>query len=478
MHGIKSFLKQKLNANDISIAAKKNTRYALALAIKYNAKFNDDMSDALKFLNNAKTQLNLDSIDPFLIDKVKIFQSIYDQRVLVANLVQSVVTQLTSTNSIIEDLRNKVKLLSVSTIGTISDAILNSLTLISEKPSQLNDLVHKINTHVSVCDVIADKLIETKQKLSDITKKLIAAMTKGTRPDLIASLSGEQLDAQTEVDRQQKLMDTNMEYVTGKIEELKLILPFDDSLVPVIDVSSLIPPVVDVVTSASSEVTDTTTSITTEVVDIVVDKVVVDNTALIDTYNFFVETPSSTNEHLPTIKTYASQCVSVLEITNSGNRTLYGFLTGLINNSDPAQKSYYGIYPKIDDIEQISNASTIASQNAIAFDYIQTDEISLDTSKLTNYDITLIDTVNNYANTHTDLLKYSALTNKYIVILSTSGSWEFVDEVVPDYTQFSSVSQDKHGVWPAVMDFIQSNPNWQIDRRDVNNNGLVILKKY
>jgi hypothetical protein len=469
MHGIKSFLRQKLNANDISIAAKKNTRSSLTVAIKNNTKANDDVISSLKSLNDAVTQLNLSPNDPLLVDKVTVCQSIYDQKMTVAALTQNVVDQSTSTNTIVENLRSKVKLLSTSTTGAISDNVLSSLTQVADKPSQLNDLMYKINTHVSVSDVIAEKLIESKTKLSDVTKKLNVAITKGNRPDLIATLSGEQLDAQTEVDRQQKLMNASLANVTDKISNLNTVLPFDENTVPVIDVSALdLPAVVGDVSDIASETTDVP----------VTPSVVTDNSSLIATYQFFVDTPSSTNEHLPTIKSYASQCTSVLEITNAGHSTLYGFLLGLSSNTDPAAKVFFGIYPKIEDIDQLTNASVVAAQNAIKFDYVQTDEFSVDISTFANSDITLIDTVNTYAHTFADLNKFSGLTSKYIMVLSTSGDWEFTDEVVPDYSIFSEVSQDKHGVWPAVMDFVQSNPNWQIERRDINNNGLVVLKKY
>jgi hypothetical protein len=33
------------------------------------------------------------------------------------------------------------------------------------------------------------------------------------------------------------------------------------------------------------------------------------------------------------------------------------------------------------------------------------------------------------------------------------------------------------GLWPAVEEFLKSNPNWVLHERYINNNGLTILKR-
>jgi hypothetical protein len=37
--------------------------------------------------------------------------------------------------------------------------------------------------------------------------------------------------------------------------------------------------------------------------------------------------------------------------------------------------------------------------------------------------------------------------------------------------------QSPKGLWPAVEEFLASNPQWMIQERFHNNNGLTILKK-
>ena len=39
------------------------------------------------------------------------------------------------------------------------------------------------------------------------------------------------------------------------------------------------------------------------------------------------------------------------------------------------------------------------------------------------------------------------------------------------------VEEITKGLWPAVDEFLQSHPEWKIDLRLVNNNGLTILKR-
>jgi primase-polymerase (primpol)-like protein len=100
------------------------------------------------------------------------------------------------------------------------------------------------------------------------------------------------------------------------------------------------------------------------------------------------------------------------------------------------------------------------------------------------FDLTFIDTWHVYGQLKRELEKFSKITNKYIIMHDTT-----VDEIYGETIRIGwnaekqsiesgfSVEEINRGLWPAIEEFLQTNPEWYIKERYTNNNGLTILAR-
>lgn len=192
-----------------------------------------------------------------------------------------------------------------------------------------------------------------------------------------------------------------------------------------------------------------------------------------------VET-SDINEHLPTLYRYATECDSVFESGIRGCVSSWALVYGLLNG-DNKNLSKLILLNDIDECDIISLLNAASSEN-IKIDYIWKNNLLLE---LTNtYDLTFIDTWHVYGQLKRELDKFSKITNKYIIMHDTT-----VDEWYGETIRLNMNSEQQSlesgfpieeinkGLWPAVEEFLKSNPNWVLHERYINNNGLTILKR-
>ena len=100
------------------------------------------------------------------------------------------------------------------------------------------------------------------------------------------------------------------------------------------------------------------------------------------------------------------------------------------------------------------------------------------------YGKTIIDTWHVYGQLKREMEKFNIITNKYIIMHDTTVD-EWQGETIRngwDASQQSletsiPVEEINKGLWPAIEEFLQNNPNWVLHERYTNNNGLTILKK-
>ena len=101
-----------------------------------------------------------------------------------------------------------------------------------------------------------------------------------------------------------------------------------------------------------------------------------------------------------------------------------------------------------------------------------------------SFDLTFIDTLHVYGQLKRELNKFATLTNKYLILHDTTIDGEF-GEVNRYNFDAEKISKETNipidellvGLWPAVVEFIDENPEWEILHRFTHNNGLTILKK-
>lgn len=190
---------------------------------------------------------------------------------------------------------------------------------------------------------------------------------------------------------------------------------------------------------------------------------------IIDTlYNSLVSQPSDINEHLPTLKKYAEQCDHVTEM---GVRYVVSTISLALGKPkklisiDLFHPSQYGDMGRLNLVEEYSK------QNQVDFKFILGNTLEIDIEPT---DLLFIDTLHKYGQLKKELERHSKNVKKYIIFHDTS-TFEYKDE--GEYYKTDGLSTEKVGLWPAIQEFIDTNPEWSILERFTNNNGLTILHK-
>ena len=173
-------------------------------------------------------------------------------------------------------------------------------------------------------------------------------------------------------------------------------------------------------------------------------------------YNQRCSMPSDINEHLPTLKKYAEECDHITEMGVRWVVSTFAFIMGkpkkLISiDIDPIEK--HGIQT----IDLISLAKTAG----VEFEFVLGDTTEIEIEET---DFLFIDTLHTYTQLKKELALHPSKVKKYIGFHDT--------------TTFAQVGEYKEvGLWPAIEEFLNSNPEWVIAEKFENNNGLTILKR-
>ena len=183
-------------------------------------------------------------------------------------------------------------------------------------------------------------------------------------------------------------------------------------------------------------------------------------------------------EHLPTLYHYAKECDSVFETGVRGCVSSWAFLSGLLEGSKN-RKTLFMNDINVCDVEELVNASKGFD---IDIKYEWKNNLLLELEQ--NYDITFIDTWHIYGQLKRELEKFSKITNKYIIMHDTTAD-EIYGETIRcgwDAEKQSkesgfSLEEINKGLWPAVTEFLELNPEWYLKERFTNNNGLTILAR-
>jgi hypothetical protein len=190
------------------------------------------------------------------------------------------------------------------------------------------------------------------------------------------------------------------------------------------------------------------------------------------------DSPSDINEHLPTLSKYASECESVFETGVRGCISSWAFAHGLLNNNSVNRTLF------MNDIDEcnIQDLLNVTKNLPIHMKYEWKNNLELQINE--TYDLTFIDTWHIYGQLKRELAKFSPITNKYIIMHDTT-----VDELLGETIRLNwnareqsqltgfPVDEINKGLWPAIEEFLETNPNWVLHERFTNNNGLTILRR-
>jgi hypothetical protein len=181
-------------------------------------------------------------------------------------------------------------------------------------------------------------------------------------------------------------------------------------------------------------------------------------------------TISDINEHLPTLRKYAEECESIVEMGVRGIVSTWAFLSAKpkkLISLDLYHPSSFG--GNLDEVIQLS------SENGIKFEFVEKSSLEYE---MPNADLLFIDTWHDYLQLKKEMFRHHSKVNKYIILHDTT-TFGYTDESFYDeYGNSRPETNLPKGLYPAVDEFLFTNKEWRLWEKKSNNNGLTILKKF
>ena len=177
------------------------------------------------------------------------------------------------------------------------------------------------------------------------------------------------------------------------------------------------------------------------------------------------------NEHLPTLRSYASRCNHVTEMGVRFAISTHAFLIAKPKKTVSIDLNYHFFEPYEKSINDF------ASICETPFQFIENDVLKIDIEQT---DLLFIDTLHTYHQLLSELNRHEKNVNKWIILHDTV-TFAHEDEEFYQNGKISEnvafIKKEKTGLKPAIEDFLKNNKNWKIEKEYINNNGLTILKR-
>ncbi len=177
------------------------------------------------------------------------------------------------------------------------------------------------------------------------------------------------------------------------------------------------------------------------------------------------------NEHLITLREYASKCDHVTEM---GTRFAISTFALLIANPKKVVSidiNYHFFKPYESEIIDF------AKKCGTEFEFIEADVLKLDIQKT---DMLFIDTLHTYNQLSKELRKHEKNVNKWIVLHDTITFGQRDEDFYKNGVISNEIIDDeveKRGLYTALTDFLEENKNWKVKEHFTNNNGLTIIER-
>ena len=178
---------------------------------------------------------------------------------------------------------------------------------------------------------------------------------------------------------------------------------------------------------------------------------------------------SDINEHLPTLKRYASECKTVTEMGVRFACSTWAFL-----EARPEKITCYDIdYAPFKPSANLLNK--MCDNYGIKFEFILGDTLKVE---IDNTDLLFIDTLHTYNQLIGELTLHSKNVNKWIILHDTTLFGDG-DEYIYNHASdlIKNKQKDKFGLRSAVNDFLSNNKNWEVKEVYTNCNGLTVLER-
>jgi hypothetical protein len=181
------------------------------------------------------------------------------------------------------------------------------------------------------------------------------------------------------------------------------------------------------------------------------------------------DTASDINEHMETLRRYASECEHITEMGVRSVVSTWAFLAG-----NP--KKYIGI-----DINPcpIEEAMQLATECGIDFKFMIADTVNPDL-EIEETDLLFIDTWHIYKQLKVELELHNDKARKYIIMHDTT-SFGYEDEgdnpISHTFSKLVGREDEKKGLFTAIEEFLATNDKWYIKEKFAHNNGVTVLAR-
>jgi len=193
-------------------------------------------------------------------------------------------------------------------------------------------------------------------------------------------------------------------------------------------------------------------------------------------YTRAASTPSDINEHMPTLLSYAKHCNHITECGVRDVTSSWAFALGLVGKS-PARL----IQVDLNTNSNVTQFGKVAKDNGIDVVFYQQDDLKCPVEET---ELLFIDTWHVYGHLKRELERWNTNVTKYIIMHDTTVD-EWLGETIrgninaDEQSRVSGipVGEIRKGIWPAIDEFLTYHPDWILEKRFTNNNGLTILKR-
>tara|TARA_Y100000389_G_C17396228_1_gene482683 strand:- start:46 stop:717 length:672 start_codon:yes stop_codon:yes gene_type:complete len=189
---------------------------------------------------------------------------------------------------------------------------------------------------------------------------------------------------------------------------------------------------------------------------------------------------SDINEHLDVLAAHAEECTTVFETGVRGVVSSWALIYGLNRGVSGSKKFLMNDIVECDTSQLINLSKKINLETK----FIKKNNLDIVIDDNFRFDLLFIDTFHVYGQLIKELQKFSPYINKYIILHDTTIDGEHGEAIrhnwnIKEMSDKTGISEEEItvGLWPAIEEFIQDNPEWKIKKRYENNNGLTILTK-
>ncbi len=194
------------------------------------------------------------------------------------------------------------------------------------------------------------------------------------------------------------------------------------------------------------------------------------------TYKELCTTISDINEHLPTLRAYSTECMTITECGVRSAISSYAFADGL-----RFKKTGKLIMIDIKGSESVTKFLETCKAENIDATFHQADDL---TSPIEDTDLLFIDTWHVYGQLKRELARWHTYTKKYIILHDTTVDADKGETIRTGWNAKEQsaktgipVEEINKGLWPAIEEFLAANPEWIMKERFTNNNGLTVLQR-